>query len=621
MIRQAILTALLCAAPALVLAEEDGRQPLLVAMSGDYAPLHSPADGRFVGLEADLAALIADRLGRSVEFVDAKAQKLTTLAAVAQGKADLAINSITDTPERRATVDFTKPYLVLRYRLAGVGDTGSLATLTAAVGVTSDLAAAALTKAAPKAKQIRYPSYNAALDDFAKAKIDWIAGEDVGLIGAIAKTRLLLHPEPFGESPLAAAVPKGKAGEYDAVLAKLGPELVALGQKWRPGELESLGVTGFSGVSVGFSRACALNPDKTAVCWGEELFNGKRYAPRGVWSAIIAGTMCGLRPKGKVECWGPYEGFFSDDEKTFTSLKGHSGYMCAQDADDRELDCWNLWNDTPAAVPVGAAKEYCVGNGFGCLLDDAGSASCFGERQSTLSAVPKGPLRGLSCGDNHACALSAADGTPRCWGSNVMGQTGAPRTSFDRVVAGGLQSCGLDAAGALTCWGNGMLVEPLEKVNLTSLVFGGAGVCGIDRTGRLLCNGHQIDRTPGIGSRALIGQALLKKLPTSWRRAHKDSSGVFREKYCDGDEPSVHVSNSTLTAGYGQDSDSSPLVSVAKDGDVLIMRSEGFVMRLRWPVDEGGTQVGMWTVPAGTGESPFVPESAKGVPVRAATCD
>jgi ABC-type amino acid transport substrate-binding protein len=65
-------------------------------------------DGAPSGFSADLAAEIADRLGRTLEItIKPLAELLPLLAA---GECDIAMSAITITPERETQVDFSAPY-------------------------------------------------------------------------------------------------------------------------------------------------------------------------------------------------------------------------------------------------------------------------------------------------------------------------------------------------------------------------------------------------------------------------------------------------------------------------------------------------------------------------------
>lgn len=59
-------------------------KPLRVALAGSYVPLHFQRAGQMEGLEADLARLIGQQLGRPVEFINPRSLSLDSVSAIAQ---------------------------------------------------------------------------------------------------------------------------------------------------------------------------------------------------------------------------------------------------------------------------------------------------------------------------------------------------------------------------------------------------------------------------------------------------------------------------------------------------------------------------------------------------------
>ena len=86
---------------------ERGR--LIVGVKTDYPPWGMVApDGRIVGLEADLARDVADRLGVRLELVAVTGAN--RLQRLEQGQVDLVIATMGDTVERRLTSDLVLPH-------------------------------------------------------------------------------------------------------------------------------------------------------------------------------------------------------------------------------------------------------------------------------------------------------------------------------------------------------------------------------------------------------------------------------------------------------------------------------------------------------------------------------
>lgn len=71
-------------------------------------------EDKWVGFEMDLAKTIADKLGVKLEIVRLGSNYNEVCEYVHQGKADISVSNLSDTPTRRKIVDFTKPYIISR---------------------------------------------------------------------------------------------------------------------------------------------------------------------------------------------------------------------------------------------------------------------------------------------------------------------------------------------------------------------------------------------------------------------------------------------------------------------------------------------------------------------------
>ncbi|MCY1075884.1 substrate-binding periplasmic protein [Archangium lansingense] len=222
-------------------------KPLRVALAGSYVPLHFPRAGQMEGLEADLARLIGQRLGRPVEFINPRSLSLDSVSAIAQGKVDLGLNSISPTESRRQQVDFTQPYVMISYRFAGgescdsmvPDDAAGLAEVTGRVAVPKGPALEAAQRVLPQATLIPTTSSKLAVTAVQEDEADCALDEDVGLLQALEGTSLRIVGVEAGQSSLAIAVPKGQAATYDAVLRDLQPRLAELMTKWQPGQMKA----------------------------------------------------------------------------------------------------------------------------------------------------------------------------------------------------------------------------------------------------------------------------------------------------------------------------------------------------------------------------------------------
>jgi ABC-type amino acid transport substrate-binding protein len=81
---------------------------LRVANSGVYPPFESVQNGELVGLDVDLANLVAKDLGvkAEIQVIDFKG----LIAALKSGKVDALVTAMTYTPERAEQIAFSVPY-------------------------------------------------------------------------------------------------------------------------------------------------------------------------------------------------------------------------------------------------------------------------------------------------------------------------------------------------------------------------------------------------------------------------------------------------------------------------------------------------------------------------------
>ena len=84
---------------------------LVVGTSGDMPPLNmTTKDGEIIGLEADIAKLIADGMGVKLRFEKMPFSKL--LEALESGKVDIILSEMTITSKRNLKVAFVGPYFI-----------------------------------------------------------------------------------------------------------------------------------------------------------------------------------------------------------------------------------------------------------------------------------------------------------------------------------------------------------------------------------------------------------------------------------------------------------------------------------------------------------------------------
>lgn len=87
------------------MAEDD---VLVMATNAEFPPYEYHEGDEIVGIDAEVAALIAEELGMTLEIEDMAFDSV--LAAVQSGKADIAMAGITVTEERKMVVSFSDTY-------------------------------------------------------------------------------------------------------------------------------------------------------------------------------------------------------------------------------------------------------------------------------------------------------------------------------------------------------------------------------------------------------------------------------------------------------------------------------------------------------------------------------
>lgn len=151
---------------------------LIVGTTGAQPPLNATTKaGEVIGLDADIAKLIAMNMGVKIKFSKMSFSEL--LPALEAGKVDMVISSMTITLERNLKVAFVGPYYV-----SGKGiltKPGTIAALQETAGLNNpEFKVAALEgstsqkfveASAPKADLIKVKSYDVAIDMLVQDKI------------------------------------------------------------------------------------------------------------------------------------------------------------------------------------------------------------------------------------------------------------------------------------------------------------------------------------------------------------------------------------------------------------------------------------------------------------------
>ncbi len=280
----------------------------------------------------------------------------------------------------------------------------------------------------------------------------------------------------------------------------------------------------FAAITVGGSFACALTPDRTAYCWGQneqgELGDGGRHPGSSARPVRVAGDhafravsaggehACALTPEGEAFCWG----------------YGPEGALgVRQDT---------AWVPTPVATDLRFAS-ISAGGQRTCAVTTDGAAYCWGRfsRPSDDPAGSGGPelvpvrapvrFRSVAAGLSHACGITE-DQALYCWGLNGFGAVGVQQgvspqrwvppqqvplaEAVTSVSVSGAGTCAVTASGAAYCWGanasgqlgDGTWTDRYAPNPVPARVFGdqrwkqvttGGLACGLTVEGEVYCWG------------------------------------------------------------------------------------------------------------------------------------
>ena len=89
-------------------ATESGKAKLVMATNAQFPPYEYYEDGTIVGIDAEIAAAIAEKLGMELEISDMEFDAI--IESVKGGKADMGMAGLTVTEERKEEVNFTVSY-------------------------------------------------------------------------------------------------------------------------------------------------------------------------------------------------------------------------------------------------------------------------------------------------------------------------------------------------------------------------------------------------------------------------------------------------------------------------------------------------------------------------------
>ena len=190
---------------------------LRIGMSGGQAPLNAISrSGDFIGLEVDLAKLIADALGVEVEFVRKPFPEL--LPALKASEIDIVMSGMAITAERSLEAVFVGPYMMSGKSILTTSD--ALAEVGRAADINrADVTVAALgnstsqafvEKRLPEAKLVTVENYDAAIQMVIKDEVDALVADMPACALAVLRypdEDLATLSAPMTVEPIGIAVP------------------------------------------------------------------------------------------------------------------------------------------------------------------------------------------------------------------------------------------------------------------------------------------------------------------------------------------------------------------------------------------------------------------------------
>ena len=290
------------------------------------------------------------------------------------------------------------------------------------------------------------------------------------------------------------------------------------------------GVTDLVVIGVGLGFACGLGVEGEVWCWGRnasgQLGTGdttSRPEPQPVLleagaTQISVGTehACAITPGGELWCWG------ENGERQLGNPD-----LDADQTRPLRVGTWNDW------------AEVSAGQGHTCGIRVGGSLYCWGRNaQGQLGLGANAPIQlgeptlvndtadwtQVAADQRITCGIQAP-GALYCWGDNTDGQLGVgdldarlvperigTGSDWRKVAVNALHSCALDGAGTVWCWGRGAEgqlglgdAEPrLEPTTVEAtgsfvdLTLGRFFTCVREEQGAVFCTGRNDDGALGI---------------------------------------------------------------------------------------------------------------------------
>ena len=171
--RSIIVMLAVCAMTVLCACGSGSSGKLVMATNAAFPPYEYVEGSEIVGIDAEIAKLIADDLGKELVIEDMAFDSI--IAAVQSGKADIAMAGMTVTEDRKQNINFSEPYteaaqVIVVKNDSTVASPDDLAgkTIGVQIGTTGDIYAEDIENATIE----RYSKYFEAINALTQGKID-----------------------------------------------------------------------------------------------------------------------------------------------------------------------------------------------------------------------------------------------------------------------------------------------------------------------------------------------------------------------------------------------------------------------------------------------------------------
>lgn len=108
--------------------ESDSEHVLRIATSADVPPFSFTSENQIIGIDTDIAKLLAEKLNIKTSFIKKDRNKLVD--ALKNNEADLIISAFTKNEQLQSDIDFSKPYYIVKTSYVIRNDFGKEATLS-----------------------------------------------------------------------------------------------------------------------------------------------------------------------------------------------------------------------------------------------------------------------------------------------------------------------------------------------------------------------------------------------------------------------------------------------------------------------------------------------------------